>query len=262
MASTTDNNTHIHTLVQQYLLLLDSSDNRPSSLLECMDDNGLLMPEKYLQYSARESETEDVLLKLRLMLIKRSDHGIRVLKKQCGRTRKHKALVPYYFDDNGKKVLLRPRQTSWYMMYVKSPSLDSDKFNKKFRRRFRMSYHEFQILLEMVKNDALFTRWHQHKRDAYGTRASPIELLLLGALRYLGRGLTFDDLEECTAIHEETHRQFLHRFIEYGSTVLYNEFVKMPSTAEEYQRSRRQYDIGGLTGAGFSTDAINVVMWR
>jgi hypothetical protein len=83
----------------------------------------------------------------------------------------------------------------------------------------------------------------------------------LGALRFLGRGLTFDDLEEYTAIHEETHR-FFHKFIGYGSTVVFEEFVKMPTTVEGYKRSLRQYDIGGLTGCGFSTDPTNIVMWR
>jgi hypothetical protein len=86
--------------------------------------------------------------------------------------------------------------------------------------------------------------------------------LLLVSLRYLGRGLTFDDLEEYTAIHEETHRQFFHKFIEFASTALFCEYVQMPTTVEEYKRSQLQYDIGRLTGCGFSTDATNVVMWR
>ena len=75
----------------------------------------------------------------------------------------------------------------------------------------------------MVLADDRFDRWTLGK-DAVGRRASPIELLLLGALRYLGIGLTFDDLEEYTAISEETHRQFLHVFIEYGATFLYSKY--------------------------------------
>ena len=41
----------------------------------------------------------------------------------------------------------------------------------------------------------------------------PLELLVLGSLRYLGRGWTFDDLEEATGISEESHRVFFRRFI-------------------------------------------------
>jgi hypothetical protein len=119
-------------------------------------------------------------------------------------------------------------------------------------------------LVDRVKGeDIFFNRWMPPVgRNFYGNKTSPIELLVLGALRYLGRGLTFDDLEEYTAISEETHRQFFHKFIEFGSTILYDEFVRMPINAEDYRRSNIQYNVGGLTGAGFSTDATNVVMWR
>ena len=49
-----------------------------------------------------------------------------------------------------------------------------------------------------------------------------IELLLKeGTLRYLGRGWTLDDLEEQTLICEEVHRRFLHTYISFGSTHLY-----------------------------------------
>jgi DDE superfamily endonuclease len=247
-------------LLEQYLQLDASDDDRPCSLLECMD-NGILNSEKYLQYSARESEREERLLALQLKMIQSMGYTKGRVTYQRGK-RKYKALTPYYFDDDGTKVYLRPRQSSWYMMYVKSPSLDNEKFKKKFRRRFRMPYELYKRLVERIQAEDVFRRWHPQGRDAFGTKASPIELLLLGALRYLGRGLTFDDLEEYTAINEETHRQFFHVFIDYCSTTLYKEFVKMPTNAEEYEKSRRQYDIGGLTGAGFSTDATNVVMWR
>jgi hypothetical protein len=60
-----------HSPLRQYLLL-DTLDDRPSSLLECMDDNDVLNTEKYLQYSAAESERECLLLKLTLQLIETS----------------------------------------------------------------------------------------------------------------------------------------------------------------------------------------------
>ena len=249
-----------NTIITQYLAV--DLDDRPSSLVDCLGDDGInLDPEKYLQYQEKDDELGDLMLKLAMSCRKTNQNKVRSTKKRA--KRKAKALTPYYFDDNGRKIYVRPRQSSWYIMYVKCPTLDDIKFNVKFRRRFRMPYAEYLKLLARVKGqDIIFRRWLPHRGDCFGTRSSPIELLLLGALRYLGRGLTFDDLEEFTAIHEETHRQFFHRFIEYGSTVLFNEMVKMPTTSEEYKRSQRQYDIGGLTGCGFSTDATNVVMWR
>jgi hypothetical protein len=99
------------------------------------------------------------------------------------------------------------------------------------------------LILKMLmsynrKEHLLFSRWIPKNK---GQKCSPIELLLLGSLRYLGRGLTFDDLEKYTAIHEETHLQFFHKFIEFASTALFREYVQMPTTVEEYKRSQLQY---------------------
>jgi DDE superfamily endonuclease len=231
-------------------------------LVECMEDNGTLNMEKYyLQYSAKESELDEMKLDLTVKMIQNCNIR-RVIPRKARAKRRFKANTSFYLDDNGEKVFLRPRQTSWYMMYVKNPAENCDKFKHKFRRRFRMSLDHFKQLLEMVQDNDIFRRWHPSARDGSGFRSSPIELLVLGALRYLGRGLTFDDLEEYTGINEETHRQFFHKFITYGATILYDKFVKYPTTAAEYKKSQKLYDIGGLTGAGFSTDATNVVMWR
>ena len=127
-------------------------------------------------------------------------------------------------------VALSPRTSPWWSMYVELPNLQLQKFHHKFRRRFRMPYEQFLKVLEDMKDEELFCRW-SNACDAVGQQASPLELLLLGSLRYLGRGWTFDDLEESTAISEETHRQFFHVFITWGSTKLFDAFVRMPQTA-------------------------------
>jgi hypothetical protein len=57
--------------------------------------------------------------------------------------------------------------------------------------------------------------------------------MILGSLRYLGRGWTFDDVEENTGVSAETHQQFFHEFIKIGSTFLYDQYEVPPSTVEE-----------------------------
>lgn len=129
----------------------------------------------------------------------------------------------------------------------------------KFRRRFRMPYQSFRDLLEEVDEHELFARWK--RCDATGSPPSPIGLLLLGSLRYMGRGLTFDDVEEYMAIDEETHRQFFHVFIRYGEIVLFPRYVVMPRAAIDFHTHRAEFTSGGLWGCGYSSDATNVVMW-
>jgi len=72
-------------------------------------------------------------------------------------------------------------------MYVSNLYIEqSEKLCAKFRSRFRLPYPSYNDLLDAVRVDPLFVRWCGEKRN--GKKSSPIELLLLGSLRYLGRG--------------------------------------------------------------------------
>ncbi|CAB9518733.1 Plant transposon protein [Seminavis robusta] len=243
----------------------------PRHLGECLKEDGSLDVDKYRRYMDHQDEVDE-LEEAKLLAMYDSDTGsgsgmdVEEDTAQTSKARKprsprrYQSIKPFYFNEKGEKVFLKPKQTHWYLCYVVSPILDCAKFQKKFRRRFRLPYKEFLATLEMMKEASHFVRWRS--KDAVGQESSPLELMALGALRYLGRGLTFDDLEEYTAINEETHRQFFHIFIDWGSTNLFETFVKMPVTRQEYAKHRKEYSAGGLNGAGFSTDATNVVMWR
>ena len=76
---------------------------------------------------------------------------------------------------------------------------------------------------------------HAEACNAVGQMGVPLEILVLGSLRYIGRGWTFDDLEEATGVHEETHRRFLHVFVNECRYRLYPEFVKEPDTLAEIE---------------------------
>ncbi len=91
---------------------------------------------------------------------------------------------------------------------------------------------------------------------------TPIPILLLTSLRYLGRGLTFDDLAESTAMHEETVRVFFHCFIDYGSSVLYALYIRPPTCAAEAQAHTSEYAEAGFTGAIGSTDTTHILLER
>lgn len=81
------------------------------------------------------------------------------------------------------------------------------KENKIFRKRFRLSYSVFNVILEKCINSDYFDRW-KYNKNALRIAASPMEFLLLGTLQYLGKGWTFDDIEESTGILAETHHVF------------------------------------------------------
>ena len=83
-------------------------------------------------------------------------------------------------------------------------------------------------------------------------------MVILGALRYLRRGWTFDDIEEATAINEETHRQLFHIYIAFGSTELYERFLIVPTSGEEVATHLKEMETAGFHGCVGSTDATHV----
>jgi len=113
-----------------------------------------------------------------------------------------------------------PEDSLWYKAYVSNFLMLEPELSmaKKFRERFRLPYPNFLQLVVSVSKSELFDGWCGHKRN--NKQASPIELLVLGSLRYLGCGWTFYDVEENIAISKEVHRTFFHRFVEFGSTVI------------------------------------------
>ena len=96
-----------------------------------------------------------------------------------------------------------------------------------------MPYSEYKKFVETINDNDIFATWKRGNTDCFGTPCSSIDILVLGALRKLGRDLTFDDLEEVTFIDEKVHRTFFKKFIKYGSSHLYNEVVVSPKTKED-----------------------------
>jgi hypothetical protein len=83
--------------------------------------------------------------------------------------------------------------------------------------------------------------------------------MMRSSLRYLGRGLTFDNLKERTFISRDVHRVFFHASIKYGATKkLYQKYVTMPESIEVLRECEKAYRIAGFPGCIGSTDDIHI----
>jgi hypothetical protein len=71
-----------------------------------------------------------------------------------------------------------------------------------------MQYETWKDFVKILNDSPILQQWHKGSVDCIGQPASPIELLSLGAWKYVGRKCTFDCLEELTFISERTHEQF------------------------------------------------------
>lgn len=154
----------------------------------------------------------------------------------------------------------KARTSGWYRDYVLNQAkwINKPKYAIKFRRRFRMPMIVFQNFMLKIRSENWFP--HAEAVNAIGQIGIPLEILVLGSLRYIGRGWTFDDLEESTGVHEETHRKFFHVFVKEAKERLYPEFVKEPDTLAEIENSRAEFTEAGFNGCIGSCDATHIIM--
>ena len=171
-------------------------------------------------------------------------------------TRRKKGVI-WYRDDEGKLAVLPPNKSLWYSLYCCGEEIGVERqpnFHKKFRNRFRMPYVQYLQLVELCRVDSVssggspLSRWREDRSPNSSRVPAPLQLLVLASLRYLGRGWTFDDLEEATAISREVLRKFHHAFIEFGARVLYPMWVKGPETLEEAKAISYEFTLAGFPG--------------
>lgn len=149
--------------------------------------------------------------------------------------------------------------SEWYNRYVKEARHPKNKKHfKNFRRRFRMPYNSYKALVFEARNDKWFPEYE--KCNALGQKGVPLDILILGSLRYLGRGWTFDDLHDATGVSEELHRVFFKAFCKACRKYLYPKWVKRPETAEEIADCMSEFVEAGFNGCIGSADVTHVII--
>lgn len=204
------------------------------SIQDCNINQGAIDYDRYYDIVLKENESivtqqatsfaSTQLLAARTLLFKsdRNCNNCATIGPKKKQKREQKGVI-WFINDAGDREVMPPTMSLWYNIYVNKESADisSPRFKKKFRRRFRLPYNSYLELVDMaISSESHFRRWKPGKMDAVGNPCAPIELLVLTALRYLGRGWTFDDLSESTAISEDVIRVFFHEFIDFEEKYL------------------------------------------
>ena len=146
-------------------------------------------------------------------------------------------------------------------MYVDNHlMLEDSSMRAKFWTRFRIPYANYLELLQWIRDDTRFDHWCGENINNKMT--SPIQLLVLGLLCYLGWGWTFDDIEEQTTISKEVHHIFFHAFINFCSTSLYSRFVITTLHLPEALSNMWEYKVAGFPGCVGSTDCTHITTER
>ena len=238
--------------------------NPPRTFRECFNE-GKLDIGKYIIYRRRVEENEDAMATLLKICsdiqLQKKRKAESVYDESSKKPRFHRRCVKRHAilvrNDDGELEQLQPKTTIWYRLYVCSTPTNK-RIHNLFRRRFRLPHSAYLRLLDDVKNHPSFAEYH--RLDAVGHRSTLLSLLLLGALRYLGRSWTFDDLEESTAISRESHRQFFLKFIKFGSIGLFNRYVRDAADSLRMSDLTDLFSQAGFNGCIGSTDATHVPM--
>ena len=183
------------------------SDDVPASIIGCFDaDTGELNVEKFIAFSRLQSflaqeRTRAIISHDNQQMENHNDDYDDVdddmQAPQAKKTRRRKYVMARRVEvEGGELERIQPTESFWYTYYILEPLLDDERFMKKFRNRFRLPYDKYKELCEECRSSELFARWMG--KDATGRDATPIALLVLGSLRYLGRGWTFDDVHNIT----------------------------------------------------------------
>ena len=154
----------------------------------------------------------------------------------------------------------------WYILYVisgtfiyvQSPELDNDAFLTDFRLKFRLPYDLFQSLVNSLMDHDLFQQWRGGNADCTGIKSTPLELLLLGSLRILGRDSMMDCMAAEIKVSFATFHSFFHKFIKYGATFLFEQHINHPTVKESFYENMIGYAHMGLHGAVGSMDATHI----
>jgi hypothetical protein len=153
------------------------------------------------------------------------------------------------------------KQSFWYAEYLTDQTYrdPGHKNGKLFRRRFRIPFPVFEKLLKILEDSKKFEK---AEFDCCGQPSAPLELLLLGSLRVLGRGICFDGLCEGSFISEEVHRVFFHKFCGFIAEALFPVYCAPPTKPEDIMRVMNEYDVLGFPGCIGSTDCVHVAWDR
>ena len=208
-----------------------------------LDENGEIDEEKFEEYLMQEGDNDErkkkVLLALVNMIGQRMKKRMRDVlesRRRENRPRKKTRIArPRWYTDPVTRARRKktPKMSAWWEDYIEDPQPNNQHWAKEFRQNFRLPYASYVMILDMIssdKSEGLFDRWTKAQGDSCYERresnkknkkVSPIELLLRGSLRYLGRGWTFSDMKDVTYISRDVHRSFFHQFVKFGGTVLY-----------------------------------------
>jgi hypothetical protein len=144
----------------------DNSDEvvvHPTNVIQCINKDGsinLLKYSLFRRYKRRQKKKNDDVIAYSDNIIddayssyidEMEDNGDEYCRTRNNKKRSvFRKGINKRRKEDGSIEEVTAKQSSWYVTYVDKPQLDCEKFNNKFRRRFRCHYQSYLLLLVRV----------------------------------------------------------------------------------------------------------------
>jgi hypothetical protein len=134
---------------------------------------------------------------------------------------------------------------------VSDPTTKEDRL---FRRRFAVP-HEIFVRLSEEANI-----WFPISK--HGSGIAPMDLKVLGVLRVLEKGCSFDAISELTNLSEDTHRKFHHKYLSRFVLEKRSRWIRYPRNKKEAINILHVYKKLGVPGSVGSIDVTHIPWGR
>lgn len=216
------------------------------------------------------TEKEEILVKLLSLHLRAEMAVIKRLRDKRMLQRKQEKLVAPPVVKKARTIYERPvyKNSTWWTMLAKGEcKILGHPQSKLFRRRFAVPFSTFRNIVEearswMSMKGNLDEKLGDSRADCRGTEGVPLELKILGALRMLAKGCSFDAIAELSGMSISTMQPFFHYFWNKFTEVYREIWIKYPKTPEEAADNLAVYRRLGFPGAVGSVDCTHVLWER
>lgn len=152
----------------------------------------------------------------------------------------------------------------WIMLQNGRVNLPHHREHAVFRRRFGVTFARFHIIVDFAKSwkDESGNPLWSNGGDASGRPSVPLELKILGALRMVAKGCSFDAISELTGMSITCMHAFFHLFWSAFRSHLYAPWVYFPKNTAGALSSLLPYSRLGFPGAVGSVDCTHIAWAR
>ena len=157
-------------LIATYNDLLSNDTKRIRPLVDFNNPSSFLQRKRDRDSEEERSEELDYLEGMIEMLV--SDHMIDdydmnssiSVRSPSKRPKKYDKRPKYFTSPTtGERGIMTPKHTLWWQMYVLDPKPNNKKWANLFRRRFRMPYSEYLVLITECQSTELLKKWCSYK---------------------------------------------------------------------------------------------------